>query len=138
LVLEIKDEPAYPFGSGISYTQFVYDKLKITPTTIDPGGCVTVSANVKNIGDRSGDEVVQLYLRDVHASVARPIKALKGFDRISLQPGESKVVNFSLPAKSLSFWEVKKKAFVIEPGVFEVQVGSSSTDIRMRGSFTVK
>ncbi len=134
-----KDEPLYPFGYGISYTQFAYSKLKIAPTIIDPANSVTVSATVKNVGNRLGDEVVQLYVRDAQASVARPVKALKGFDRIILKPGESKTVAFTLPAaKSLSFWDVKKKSFVVEPGLFEVMVGSSSADIKLKGSFEVK
>ena len=136
--LSQKDEPLYPFGYGLSYTRFIYSNLHVTPQNIDQTGTVTVSLTVKNSGDRSGDEVVQLYIRDVQASVPRPVKQLAGFKRISLKPKESQTVRFTLPADRLSFWDVSKKAFVVEPGLFEVQIGSSSEDIRITGNFNVK
>ena len=131
------EEPLYPFGYGLSYTEFSYSPLKISSENIDPTKSVTISIMVTNIGERGGDEVVQLYVRDEEASVPRPIKQLMGFERISLAPNESKTVSFVLPAKDLSFWDVSKKAFVIEPGMFEVMIGSSSVDIKSKGRFMV-
>jgi len=132
------DAPLYPFGYGLSYTRFSYSRLQVTPKTSDPAGSVTISLIVKNTGDRAGDEVVQLYIRDVEASVARPLKQLKGFRRIALDPKASQTVSFVLPVSKLNFWDVRKKAFVVEPGRFEVLVGSSAEDIRLKGSFSVE
>jgi len=133
-----KDEPLYPFGYGLSYTQFSFSDLKVEPKVIGLDGKIQVSLNVKNTGQRTGDEVVQLYVRDVEASVARPVKELRGFQRGTLKPGETKAVTLTVPASNLSFWDVQKKAFVTEPGLFEVMVGSSSEDIKLRDSFSVK
>ncbi|MBN1352661.1 glycoside hydrolase family 3 C-terminal domain-containing protein [candidate division KSB1 bacterium] len=132
------DTPLYPFGHGLSYTRFSYSDLRISPQRIARDGTVTVSATVKNIGKGAGDEVVQLYISDVEAGVARPLKQLKGFKRITLKPNESRSVSFSLPARDLSFWDVNEKRFVIEPGAFEVLVGASSEDIRLHGTFNVE
>jgi beta-glucosidase len=132
-----KEEPLYPFGYGLSYTEFSYGSLKISSDNIDPTESVTISIAIKNTGERVGDEVVQLYIRDEKASVPRPTKQLMGFERISLAPNESKTVRFVLAANDLSFWDVSKKAFVVEPGLFEVMIGSSSVDIKSRGRFEV-
>ncbi len=132
-----KEEPLYPFGYGLSYTQFEYSKLKISPKTIGSEGKVTVSVTVKNVGQRAGDEVVQLYLRDVAASVVRPLKQLKGFERIHLKPGESRKVKFDVPTNELAFWDINQKAFVIEPGEFKIMVGSSSENIKLHGEFSI-
>jgi beta-glucosidase len=98
----------------------------------------TVSLEVENIGKRAGDEVVQLYVHDMECSVKRPTKELRGFERINLQPGGRKTVTFTLPAEKLSFWDVKTHGFVVEPGAFDVLVGSSSEDIRVHGQFEVR
>jgi beta-glucosidase len=132
-----KEEPLYPFGYGLSYTEFSYSPLKISSDSIEPDGSLIISIVVTNSGKRVGDEVVQLYIRDEEASVTRPIKQLMGFERITLEPGESKDVNFDLAAKELSYWDIDKKAFVVEPGLFEVMIGSSSVDIKSRGKFEV-
>jgi beta-glucosidase len=129
--------PLYPFGHGLSYTTFNYTNLGLSSNRIPGNGQVTVRIDVQNTGQRGGDEVVQLYVRDVEASVKRPRKELRGFERISLKPGEKQTVSFPLPAEKLSFWDAKKKAFVVEPGAFEVLVGSSSEDIRAKGRFEV-
>ena len=92
---------------------------------------------MQNNGNRAGDEVVQLYVHDVNARVKRPIKELRGFERISLKPGEKKTAAFSLPAEKLSFWDTNKKAFIVEPGAFDLMVGSSSEDIRAQGRLDV-
>ncbi len=130
-------KPLYPFGHGLSYTTFRYSNLSVSPNRIPGSGQVTVRVAVQNTGKRAGDEVVQLYVHDVAVSVKRPSKELRGFERISLKPGERKTVSFALPAEKLSFYDVKSKSFVVEPGQFEVMVGSSSEDIRAKGQLQV-
>jgi beta-glucosidase len=127
----------FPFGHGLSYTSFQYSNLTITPASIPLNGSVNVSVTVKNTGKVDGTEVVQLYIRDVIASVTTPVKSLKGFNRINLKPGESGKVQFKLNHEELMFWNRQMKQ-VVEPGEFKVMVGSSSEDIRQRGSFWVK
>jgi beta-glucosidase len=133
----LEGQPVYPFGHGLSYTTFHYSNLRVSPGKIPSSGQVTVRVDVRNTGKRAGDEVVQLYVRDAEASVKRPKKELRGFERISLKPGEKRTVSFSLPAEKLSFYDVKSKSFVVEPGEFQVLIGSSSEDIRVRQSFLV-
>lgn len=127
----------FPFGYGLSYTEFRYSNLRITPEVIGKDGEVNISLDVENIGRYKGDEVVQLYLHDVVASVARPIKELKRFKRITLNVGEKKTVSFTLSKEDLEFFDIDMN-LVVEPGVFEVLIGSSSEDIRLKGSFEVK
>jgi len=127
----------FPFGYGLSYTTFQYSDLNITPAHISTKGSVDVSINIKNTGKVEGTEIVQLYVRDVIASVTTPIKSLKGFKRISLKPGETARVQFKLDSKELTLWNRQMKQ-VVEPGEFKILVGSSSEDIRARGSFYVQ
>ena len=123
--------PLFPFGHGLSYTTFDYKDLRVTPAKIKPKGHVTVSVEVTNTGQRTGDEVVQLYIHDVVTErVTRPVKELKGFRRITLQPGETQAVEFTLGFEQLSFLNEKMERGV-EPGVFEIMVGTSSADLRM-------
>src|SRR5580698_2921728 len=117
--------PEWPFGFGLSYTTFKYDRLAVKPERIAPDGKTTVSVTVTNTGKRASDEVVQLYIHDVVSSVTRPVQELKGFRRIHLKPGESKKVEFSLGFDELSFYDVNMKR-IVEPGRFEVMVGGSS------------
>jgi beta-glucosidase len=131
-------KPQFAFGHGLSYNTFRYSELRITPGSIAPDGRMTVSANIQNTGARAGDEVVQLYVHDVEASVKRPIKELRGFQRVSLNPKETRQVTFTLPASELAFYDVKTKSFVVEPGAFDIMVGSSSQDIRLSGKLQVK
>jgi beta-glucosidase len=131
-------KPAYPFGHGLSYTTFQYTNLQISPPQMSSTGQVTVRLDVQNTGRRAGDEVVQLYVHDVEASVKRPKKELRGFERLSLKPGEKKTVSFALPAEKLAFYDVTRKAFFVEPGVFDVFLGSSSDDTRLKGRLEVK
>lgn len=128
-------EPDYVFGHGLSYTTFGYTNLKISSDV--PGRQLDVQMDVRNSGQRAGDEVVQVYVHDVEASVKRPTKRLVGFERIPLNPGQTKTVSFSVPAERLAFWDEKKHAWVVEPGAFDVMVGSSSADIRLKGQFHV-
>jgi beta-glucosidase len=130
-------KPLWEFGYGLSYTKFEYSNLKISPETIGTYGEVMISVDVKNTGDRKGNEVVQLYLRDLIASVATPVKELKGFKKIMLEPGEQKTVEFKLNHDDLSFYN-NFMSLVVEPGAFKVMVGSSSDDIRANGNFIVK
>ena len=133
----INGKPLFPFGHGLSYTEFKYSKMTISSEKIKSDGQVKIEVNVKNSGTREGDEIVQLYIHDVACSVKRPAKELRGFERISLKPGETKTVTFIVPGEKLSFYDENSHKFIVEPGVFEVMVGSSSEDIRLTGKFDV-
>jgi beta-glucosidase len=128
--------PAFPFGFGLSYTTFRYGEISVSPPTISPSGRATVSIEVRNTGTRAGDEVVQLYVHDEVASVVRPVQELRGFRRVSLGPGESKRVTFTLGPAELSFWNADMRR-VVEPGTFALRVGSSSSDVRATATLTV-
>lgn len=128
--------PVFPFGHGLSYTTFAYSDLSIAPQEVDTAGEVVVCCTVTNDGDRAGDEVVQLYLRDPVASVTRPVRELKGYARVSLEPGESVRLTFKVPADLCAFCGVDLTR-VVEPGRIDVMVGASSEDIRLEGSFVL-
>lgn len=132
-------EPLYPFGHGLSYTRFAYSSLKLDRNALGADGRATVSVTVKNEGKRAGDEVVQLYLAPVEPKRERAVKELRGFQRVHLQPGESREVSFSfVPQSDLRVFDEAKNAYVVDPGRYEAQVGASSADIRARGSFRVE
>jgi len=133
-----KVEPLFPFGYGLSYTRFDYSDLKVSPNKVSPGKPVEVSLSVRNSGSRAGAEVVELYVHDGHSSVDRPIKELKGFSRINLAPGEIKDVHFTLDRSAMAFYSTVKKDWATEPGQFDVLVGPSSRDIRLKGSFNLE
>jgi beta-glucosidase len=135
-VVEVK--PLYPFGYGLSYTQFSYANLKISPTQTDGKGIITVKVDVKNTGKLFGDEVVQLYISDEKSGVTHPVKRLTGFDRIPLHPGQTKTIEFVVSTKDLEYWNISKKEFVAEPGKYKVLVGGSSDDIKLSGQFSIK
>ena len=124
--LDVPSEPLFAFGHGLSYTRFQLSNLKLSRRDIPPDGRLAVSVDVQNIGDRPGDEVVQLYIRDLVASVVRPVKELAGFERVSLQAGETKTVRFELGPERLGLYN-RQLQFVVEPGEFRVTVGTSST-----------
>jgi beta-glucosidase len=132
-----KVEPLFPFGHGLSYTTFEYDGLTVTPAQVKADGRAEVSLRVRNTGTRAGAEVVQLYVRDVESSLPRPEKELKAFGRVSLRPGEAHTLTFTLDRSALAFFEPAKGEWVAEPGTFEVLVGASSRDIRLRGRFVL-
>lgn len=134
--IEGSPKPLFPFGYGLSYTQFAYTNLRLDPLEIEPKGKISIRVDVTNCGHVAGDEVVQLYLHDEQASVTRPVKELKGFKRLNLASGETKTVTFQLDARQLGFYN-QDMVYVVEPGVIEVMVGSSSNDIRAVGKFTV-
>ncbi len=129
--------PLFPFGYGLSYTTFAYGDPKVSKT-VTTDGSVTVSVPVTNTGAVAGAEVVQFYVADPESSVDRPVKELKGFDKVFLQPGETKTVSVQLTRESLSFFDAAKHAWVAEPGRFDVLVGASSADIRGSVSFELK
>jgi beta-glucosidase len=128
--------PLWAFGHGQSYTTFRYDPITLQPARITPNGQTTVSVNVTNTGKRTGDEVVQLYIHDLVASVTRPVKELRGFSRIHLKPGESKRVDFKLGPEELALFDRTMRR-VVEPGMVDIMVGASSADIRQRASLEV-
>ena len=123
--LDVPWTPQFPFGYGLSYTQFKLTNLQLSALRIRSDGRLTVSVDVENVGKRAGDEVVQLYIRDVAASMTRPVKELKGFQRVTLQAGEKKRLEFLLTAEQLGFWN-REMRFVVEPGEFKVMVGPNS------------
>ena len=129
-------QPLFPFGHGLSYTEFEYSNLRIDPGKIDAQGRVSISVDVENIGEYEGDEVIQLYIHKSFSTVSRPVKELKGFKRITLKPGEKKSVNFTLGREELAFYDADMN-LTVEPGVYEVMIGSSSEDIRLKGTFEV-
>jgi beta-glucosidase len=131
-----KATPLYPFGHGLSYTSFEYSDLLVGRMQATASETVDVSFKVTNTGPVSGDEVAQLYIRDEYASVPRPMKELKAYARLSLQPGECRTVTFRLPVNQLAFYDAENE-LVIEPGRIFIQVGSSSTDIRLQGEFEI-
>jgi beta-glucosidase len=133
-----KVEPLFPFGYGLSYTKFDYSDFKISPDQTSSGKPVEVSLRVRNSGSRPGAEVVELYVHDGHASVDRPVQELKGFRRVELAAGEAKTVSFTLDRAAMAFYSTTKKDWVTEPGQFDVLVGSSSRDIRVKGSFVLE
>jgi beta-glucosidase len=128
--------PLFPFGHGLSYTTFEYTDLQISPAKIPVNGTAEVSVKITNTGKVEGSEVAQLYIRDVVGSVTTPVKALKGFDRITLKPGESGTVKFKIGPEQLSLWNREMKR-VVEPGEFKVMLGSTSEDIRQTSSLWV-
>jgi beta-glucosidase len=133
--LDISNEPLYPFGYGLSYTTFTYSKPVLSQASLRPGQDLNVTVSVQNTGPRDGAEVAQLYLRDLVGSSTRPVKELKGFQKITLKKGESRQLTFHLSADELKFYNDDLK-FVAEPGEFQVMVGGNSRDVQM-ASFTL-
>jgi beta-glucosidase len=131
------DKPLFAFGHGLSYTNFTYSNLTLSSSRVGSKETVQIHVDVKNSGDRPGDEVVQLYVHNNDQSTFQPRKQLQGFERISLNPGETKTVDFALPVEQLSYWNPSKHAYVINSGAFDVMIGSSSDDIRQKSHFEV-
>lgn len=134
--LDIPNTPLYPFGYGLSYTNFELTNLRLSARQIAPNGNLTVSADVQNTGSRDGTEVVQLYIRDLVGSLTRPVKELKGFERVALRAGEKRTVTFTLKPEHLGFYNAQKR-FVVEPGDFKVWVGQNSAS-GLEADFTVR
>ncbi|GAB1265280.1 glycoside hydrolase family 3 C-terminal domain-containing protein [Aurantivibrio infirmus] len=134
----MKEQPLYPFGYGLSYTSFDYSNLKVSNSEIDKTDSINVSVEIKNSGDRGGDEVVQLYIQHVDSKVSRPIKELKAFQRVNIKAGESKVVQLSLAASSLAWWNEEKQEFEVESGKINLLVGPSSSDIKLESTVQIQ
>jgi beta-glucosidase len=135
--IDMPRTPLYEFGFGLSYTTFEYSNLRIVPDKINNEGNVEVFFDLKNTGSAEGDEVVQLYINDVISSTSRPVIELKGYEKVSLKPGQTKTIKLLLTPEELSLLDRDMNP-VVEPGIFEVMVGSSSADIRLSGQFEVK
>jgi beta-glucosidase len=129
--------PLFPFGFGLSYTTFAYSNLHV-PKTMRGDATATASVVVRNTGTRKGAEVVQMYIADPSATVDRPLRELKGFERVELAPGESKTVTFQMDRRAFSFYSTETHGWMAQPGRFEVFVGSSSRDLRLRGTFNLE
>ena len=133
--LDVTNEPLYPFGFGLSYTTFAYSDISLSQSSMDMQGMITASVDVSNTGLLPGGEVVQLYIRDLVGSTTRPVKELKGFERIYLQPRQTRTVTFKIAPEMLKFYDYDLQ-YVIEPGDFQVMIGSNSRDVKT-AAFTV-
>lgn len=133
----INGAPLYAFGHGLSYTTFKYSHLRVSTESLAADGTLTVGIDVQNTGERAGDEVAQLYVHEVKPVVKRPTKELRGFQRVSLAPGEKRTLTFTLPAAKLAYWDETAHAFVVNPGAFDVLVGAASDDIRAEAQIKV-
>jgi beta-glucosidase len=127
--MDVRNDALYPFGYGLSYTRFEYSDVRLSSSTLSEGGKITASVVVRNIGNYDADEVVQLYIRDIESECVRPVKELKGFCRIHLAKGESKEVTFDLTADLLKYYDYDCR-LVLEPGKFEIMIGSSSEAVK--------
>ena len=128
----------YPFGYGLSYTQFEYGNLKLSSDKINTNGDVELQFTIQNTGKMKGDEVAQVYVHSMDATIKVPINQLKRFQRITLSPGESRTLTFKIPASEFSFYNTKTNDFKIEPGRWEIQIGSSCQDIRLKRTITIE
>ncbi|HEX7363552.1 MAG TPA: glycoside hydrolase family 3 C-terminal domain-containing protein, partial [Dehalococcoidia bacterium] len=134
--VDCSTNPTFDFGYGLSYTTFMLSNLRLAPKRVSVDGKISIKVDVANTGTRNGEEVVQLYVNDIVASVTRPVKELKGFKRISLEPAEKKTVEFELPVHKLGFHDQDLK-YTVEPGMFKIMVGNSSRDIALEDQFEV-
>jgi beta-glucosidase len=130
-------EPQFPFGFGLSYTTFSYQNLKLSNEQINAEDDLTVTFTVKNDGTSDGAEISQLYVRDIESSIPRPVKELKGFNKTFLKAGEEKEITMKIVKDAFSFYDVATKKWIVEPGNFEILIGSSSRDIRLKGQVQV-
>jgi beta-glucosidase len=135
--VDLDPSPLFPFGHGLSYTAFDYSNLRLSAKEIDPEGHLDVAVDVRNTGARKGMETVQLYVRDVVSSVSTPVMQLRGFQKVTLEPGAAATTTFTLGPGDLALLDAQMRR-VVEPGVFEVRVGASSADIRVSGTFAVR
>ncbi|WP_303433793.1 fibronectin type III-like domain-contianing protein, partial [uncultured Muribaculum sp.] len=136
---DTKKIPAmFPFGHGLSYTTFEYDKASLSSNLMEGDKSITVTVPVTNIGKVAGKEVVQLYIADEKSSLPRPLKELKGFKKVELNPSQTKVVKFEITPDDLKFFDDKAHEWIAEPGKFKVYIGSSSTDIKSTLQFSYK
>jgi beta-glucosidase len=134
--VDASTSPAFEFGYGLSYTTFKLGNLKIQPNRVRLTGKILIKVDIENTGNRSGEEIVQLYVNDMVASITRPVKELKGFKRMALKPAETRTIEFELPVEKLGFYG-KDMKFIVEPGMFKIMIGRSSKDIVLEGQFEV-
>jgi beta-glucosidase len=132
-----KGVPLYPFGHGLSYTRFRFSNLTLSAATIPTTGRVEVSFDLTNVGDRTGDEVAQLYTHQMKSKSYQPIRTLRAFRRVTLQPNETKRITLTLPASQLAWYQGGTIGSAVEPGLFDVGVGASSDNIRLRATLMV-
>ena len=130
-------EPQFPFGFGLSYTTFKYGKPRLSAPSLTADGKLTLTVSVTNTGKRAGKEIVQLYIGDEKASVERPRKELKDFEKVELQPGETKDVSFEITPEALQFWSDETHSWTAEPGRFKAYVCASETDVRGTATFNL-
>jgi beta-glucosidase len=135
--VDMEPTPLYPFGFGLSYTKFDYSELHLSKREIAPSESVELQVRVRNIGSRAGKETVQLYIEDPVSSVATPIKQLRGFAKVALDPGESRLCTFKLSPDDLALYD-QNLTRVVEPGQFRVMIGSSSEDVWLTDEFNVR
>jgi beta-glucosidase len=127
-----KGEPLYPFGYGLSYTNFSYSNLRTSARSLPASGSILVNVDLKNTGSRAGEEVVQLYVKHLTSSVQRPNQELKAFRRLALQAGEIRTVTLELKGEQLAYWDVSRHKFAVENGSVQIMIGSSSADIKLK------
>jgi beta-glucosidase len=127
-------QPLFPFGHGLSYTSFDYSNLKLADENLKPGGTAQIRVSVTNSGQRAGDEIVQLYVHDLKPQVDKPVRELKGFSRIALQPGETKTADFTLTPRNLAYFDVSGKEWKADAGDYAIEIGASSRDIRQKAT----
>jgi beta-glucosidase len=132
-----KSEPLYPFGYGLSYTTFSYSNLEVSSNKLKSDGEIAVRVTIENSGNRTGDEVVQLYVKHFYSTIDRPLKEIKGFKRVTLKPNESKTVEIPLKAETLAYWDVDKHSFVVEEDRLQIMVGASSSDTKLQDTIAV-
>ena len=135
--LDVSNDPLYPFGYGLSYTNFQYGELKLDKTSIGADETLTVSIDVTNTGDSKGKEVIQLYIRDMVGSITRPVKELKGFQKVEFEAGETKTITFKITTEDLKFYNYNLD-YVLEPGEFQIMVGGNSRDVKSKNFEVVK
>ncbi|MDQ5851542.1 MAG: glycoside hydrolase family 3 C-terminal domain-containing protein [Chloroflexota bacterium] len=133
----MEDEPLYSFGHGLSYTTFAFTNLRLSADRLGPDQPLTIAVDVTNTGKRAGDEVVQLYVKHLTSALERPQQELKGFQRVSIEPGETRTVTLSLAADDLAYWNIDEQCFVIENDTIDIRVGRSSADIAVRATLDV-
>jgi beta-glucosidase len=131
---DLPNSPQYAFGYGLSYTTFKYSNLQLSKKSMQQNGSVTVSFNLQNTGKYAGEEIAQLYLHDLVSQPLRPVKELKDFKKVMLQPGESKTITFTIDRKKLAFYNDRLE-YITQPGVFTVSIGTSSDNIKLQDNF---
>jgi len=133
-----KGEPLYPFGFGLSYTTFKFSNVRSSSPHLGKDGSLTVDVDVTNTGSRSGEQVVQLYVEHPQSGVSRPRKELEGFERVSVDPGQTKTVSINLAGARFAYWDVNTHAFRVEPESVNLMIGDSSADITLQTTIQVQ